>query len=349
MANVLPRSVKNGIKYVLQAPPLEFVRRYYRGLGTCLMYHSISTEEAPVADFCPNIELAVRAENFEEQIQLLAKNYVCLSLEQALGYLKQNKLLPNTVIITFDDGYKDNLQVALPILEKYGVPATIYISTGLVDRTCQLWWYEHEFILQRLNSLEFEWEGQAFAWSLESAEQKLIAFDELNLMFKALNHRVQEQFMNLLRNKLSERFSYDDLILTWDEVRELDQHPLITIGAHTTRHSVLSRLSERELKSELEESRQKLESQLEHAVAHFAYPFGEADHVGPKEFHAVQNAGFHSAFTTRSGHLHAEHKDHLFALPRIAIDYNDTIEKYKWKLSGLEALVQRKGKRLVTI
>jgi peptidoglycan/xylan/chitin deacetylase (PgdA/CDA1 family) len=130
-------------------------------------------------------------------------------------------------------------------------------------------------------------------------------------------------------------------MLTWDEVLALDQEPLITIGAHTVDHFVMSQLRDEELERQIRESRDELERRLGHPVHHFAYPFGREEHADVREFTAVERAGFVSAVTTRPAHWRG--RPSLFALPRLAVDYSDTLEAFRWKLSGFAAALQRRA------
>jgi peptidoglycan/xylan/chitin deacetylase (PgdA/CDA1 family) len=128
-------------------------------------------------------------------------------------------------------------------------------------------------------------------------------------------------------------------MLTWDEVRALDREPLITIGAHTVDHFVMAQLRDAELHRQIHESRATLERHLGHPVTHFAYPFGREEHADTREFDAVRAAGYASAVTTRPGHWPAPS---AFALPRLAVDYSDTMDDFRWKLSGFAAALQRR-------
>src|SRR5207244_941711 len=85
----------------------------------------------------------------------------------------------------------------------------------------------------------------------------------------------------------------------------------------------------------------ELMEELGHAVEHFAYPFGGAEHAGPREFEAARKAGFASALTTRIGHVQAFHAGRPHSIPRIAVDFRDDLKSFRWKLSGLQASVRR--------
>lgn len=339
----MPQHAGNGsaligrIRAALRSPIGAAVARQFAGLATCLMYHRIATGGAADSrpPFTPNLELFVAEQEFEKQIAYLARNYNCLPLDEAVVLLQRRKLPRRSVIVTFDDGYRDNL-LAVPILERYRVPATIYIATGAIARTRTLWWDEHEAALGALSSLELR--GQR--WDLSTPELKSRAFGDLNRLFKSMQPAAQDELMTTLRSRAgSGPIFRDETILSWEEVRSLDRHPLVTIGAHTVDHHVMTQLSEPELEHQLTASRRELEHQLGHPVEHFAYPFGAVEHAAEREFKAAAGVGFASAVTTRPGHWRPSSR--LHALPRIAVDFSDTMDDFDWKVNGGYAATQR--------
>ena len=333
-------------------PVANALARWYRGRSTSLLYHRITAGSAVAAErraaFQPNLCLEVAEERFEQQMRELAEHHRCIPLAEAVEELRQGSATPPSVTVTFDDGYRDNLRVALPILEKYGIPATIYVTTGLVDRTASLWWEELELVLQHAERLQFWWSGREWRFSLHTPAAKWAAFSTLADLFKPAPTDVQAELMEALRTPTSPAYCYQEEILSWDEVRELDRHPLITIAAHTVNHPQLRDLHEAAAAREMRQSRQRLEQQLGHAVPLFAYPYGGAVEAGTREFRLAEAEGFDFAVTTRSGHWHPAHSRHLFALPRIMIEYFDTLEDFRFKLSGLDAFLRQKGRHFVT-
>ena len=343
----VPGRLHRGVKSVCMAPFMAPLRRRYRGLATILMYHRIVDRRGCCSGFDPNLGLSVDVSDFERQLQYLSEHHPCVSLGEMISGLCDGGLARDSVVLTFDDGYRDNLELALPLLEKYKVPATIYVTTGLVEKRAGIWWYEQEHIVRQLSQLSFRWRGTIYDWELETSQQKDTACEGLNLLFKNLPLPEQQELMTLIRGQCDEQFSYEGLGLSWDELRQLDANPLITIGAHTINHPNLRLCSQDELLAELDGSRRVLEKELGHAVPHAAYPFGTAEQAGPREFRAAKDLGFQSVCTTRLGHIHPEHRDHLTALPRVCIDFFDRFDRFHWKLSGGHAMLLQKGRRVV--
>lgn len=329
-------------------PVSDLLRARYAGLGTCLLYHRVGGSDEATAAFRPNSDLSVSAERFDEQMRLLAVERRCVPLPQAVDELASGRLVRGTVTVTFDDGYRDNLHVALPILERHGVPATMHITTGLVDRTAVMWWEELEFIVRNAPALAFDWRGRSFRLPLQDVDERARAYVAIAGLLKPAAADAQRDLMALLRPQCPQRFSYDAEVLSWDEVRELDRHPLVTIAAHTVNHPALSSLGADAVDAEMRLSRQRLEQELGHPVPYFAYPYGGPEEAGKREFALCAQAGFRFALTTRCGHWHARHRRHLHALPRVMVEHRDSLDAFRFRLSGLDAFLTQRGRRFVT-
>ena len=343
----IQRTVKRGIRSILAHRSFRVLHRFYTGIGSCLLYHRVTTESKFSKSHNPSMSITLPITEFEQQIEHISKNYNCVALPDAVERLAAGTLSNGTIIVTFDDGYRDNLLHALPVLERHGVPATIFVATGLIDGTCIPWWYEQEAILKKLDAVEISWKGRSFSWKLETPAQTFAAIRELNSLFREMCLEDQNAFMEKVRNLSPSKFSFESEFLSWDELVELDRHPLITIGAHTKNHPVLSRLTAEEIRDELAGGKEILKNRLGHSVDHLAYPFGGNSEVCHREFDAAREIGFRSAFTTRFGHLHAAHRNFLHSLPRIIIDYGDTISVFKQKLAGIDSMIRHRGKRMV--
>jgi peptidoglycan/xylan/chitin deacetylase (PgdA/CDA1 family) len=114
--------------------------------------------------------------------------------------------------------------------------------------------------------------------------------------------------------------------MTWDEIRIMAREPLATIGAHTLNHYNLKKMTETDARREMVQSREIIEQELQKPVLHFAYPYGNKDAAGPREFALARSAGFETAVVTRLGTVEAAHANHMHSLPRIMLSgrYQET-------------------------
>ncbi|MCC7440243.1 MAG: polysaccharide deacetylase family protein [Bdellovibrionales bacterium] len=327
--------------------PVSLAARFYRGSCTALMYHRVRAAGSARPAFDPNGILAVDASAFDRQMRTLAEDWRPIGLDEAVRGLKEGTLPRRAVVVTFDDGYRDNFDVALPILEKHSVPATIYLSSGFMDRTAAPWWEELGWILSRADSIRAEWKGRVLERALSDDGARAAAFAALAAWLRPEPVEGRFQLMTQLR-AAAMAYPLESELMGWDDVSRLARHPLITFGAHTANHPALRVETPEACEREILESRRAIEARIGRPVEHFAYPFGGRAEAGAREFALCGKLGFASSVTTRPGHWHRGHSAHLQELPRVMIDLGDDDESFSWKLSGLDSAWQARGRRLVT-
>ena len=330
---------------------MRALSRPWAGLATCLMYHRIcpdpSGSDDLTGDFAPNRDLSVTVSAFDEQMAFVAEHFNCLSLPEAVERLACGELPERSLIVTFDDGYLDNLTLALPILRKHGVPATVYIATGLIEKGDLPWWYELEDLIAAADGFHIHWHKQHMHFSTIDADAKRRTFETLNPMLKRMDPTEQARFMALLRKDSRKPAEQTNQFMSRQQLIELASDPLITIGAHTHHHLALSCLKPIQLRHEISRSKELLEDWLKQPIEHLAYPYGGEAHASTREFGVAAELGFSSAVTTRLGHVQEFHKDNLLALPRIGIGYRDCMARFEWELSGLYCMTRRPRSRWI--
>ena len=151
-----------------------------------------------------------------------------------------------------------------------------------------------------------------------------------------LSYKEQEAMVENLTNN-QDRKQFPQLCLNWDEIKILDQHPLVKIGAHTHSHLNLGRLTEEDAFIEMSNSKTLLERELGHPIEHFAYPFGTANEADTREFELAYRCGFRTAVTTRPETIRSPNMN---AIPRLGVPPYLGLQGFKVKLSGLEIITK---------
>ena len=289
---------------------------FYSGIGHVLNFHRVG----PVNDSIFNNDLMVSPESLESVLDyFMSRKIDVVSLDECHARITSRKRPGRFVAFTFDDGYADNLTEALPVFEKYDAPFTVFLSTGFPDHTIVLWWYLLEDLVIRQDEVRYEDGGHTYIYGTSTAEEKKEAF------WKIRSHIIsskREELMPRLRNIF--RTGDEGLLeptrqmsLSWQQVVELDRHPLATLGAHTMNHYALSKIPEEEVRSEILGSMDRIRAKTGTPVEHLAYPFGIRSAAGPREFRIAGECGLKTAYTTESSNILKRHAKNLFALPRI--------------------------------
>lgn len=318
MADLKPMVRKAGLDALYFSGVNHLLRPLAEGIGAILMFHRVKpTRPDP---FQPNNFLEVTPAFLEHTIKRLErKSYQFVSLDEARSRLIERRFETRFVVVTFDDGFRDNKVWAHPILAKYQVPYTIFVPTEFADGVGNLWWLAVESIIARHDQLEVD----DRSIRCKTIREKANAFTILRDMVLGQPSQLKEQ---AFIDRLARRYSFDQAATTrsvcmnWDEIRELAAHPLVTIGAHTVSHPVLAKADESVVRAELTRSREILRQRLQRDVRYLAYPYGSADAVGTREFAIASEVGYQMALTTRTGVLTAGDAERLMQLPRLTID-----------------------------
>lgn len=296
------------------------------GIGTIFMLHRVLPVQE--AEFAPNKDMAVSVA-FLERFVLEARQagYTFTSLDQLCTHLEQGSR-QKMLVLTFDDGYRDNFTHAYPLLRRLQVPFAVYVTTSFPDGEAVLWWEAIEQLLLDHDQIELA-DGRVLA--CRTNQEKLVAFVSLRAAIMALpSDRLVERVNAMFAQA---KFNWRPLCSThamqWEEISELARDPLVTIGAHTLSHPVLGALSPDQAILEMRGSRDRLEARIGMPVKHFCYPFGSRNEVGVREFELARNLGFRTATTTRWGNIFRAHRAHLHALPRVPLTHAFTWDGFR--------------------
>jgi len=325
----------------------RLVEPWTRGQGAILMFHHV--RPADPRGFKPNGLLEITPEFLDAVLtRVKALGFDIVSLDAAMASLGGERERP-FVCLTFDDGYKDFTEYALPVLERHAAPFTLYVTTGFADRTARLWWVELEEAIRALPVVEVTVHGESFSAFSATDQEKSEAFKSLYALLRA---GPEEDLLNAvaeLAHKAGiEPFSAPArLCLDWKGIAALAKNPLATIGAHSLTHAMLAKHGPDMSREEMAESRRLIEAHIGKVVDHFAYPVGDPTSASARDFTIAEELGFASAVTTRPGMIFKEHAAHRMALPRLSINgLWQRLDVIEVLLSGAPFALWNRGRRV---
>lgn len=301
-------------KWCLQWPSDErrsgfpLLRRRRANTLQILIYHRVNDEHDP---FFP----ATPRHVFETQMEYLASRYIPCPLDEAVLRLERGELPENAVAVTFDDGYRDNYLYAYPILRRYGVPATIFLSTGVIG-TSEVLWFEHVFTAFRRTqrSAVESFCPPTRMIPIGSMSERQAALHEVLNLCRSLSDEERRELVSTLLHRLEVRADpQPGLMLSWDEVRRMSGGG-VTFGCHTMTHPILSHVSPDRFHDEIVRPKQLIEEKTGQAVVSFAYPNGRRADYSSGVKQALLKAGYRYAVTTEPGSNQTG--DDLFELRR---------------------------------
>ena len=293
------------------ALPAWYSRTRPLGTAAILCYHSVA-QPSEAAWIEPENHLA--PEQFERQLAFLARHRRVLALDEVVSAVEQGVALPaGAVVITFDDAYRDTLTVAAPLLARYGLPATLFLVTGWIDRqeapeADQV----HAALMHRTRD-ELVWGGERF--NLCRAVARRAAFESVMKPLVTADRRGRARMLQEVRAQLAPAGAAPRLLLTWDEIRRLrTEFPGITLGVHTGNHLDLTAHPRPAVLAECQVCVCDFARELGDRPQFFAYPYNRCNETARAVVHSV---GLRAAVTGRQ--RPAGHLADRFALPRFDV------------------------------
>ncbi|MEM8750911.1 MAG: polysaccharide deacetylase family protein [Pseudomonadota bacterium] len=291
-------------------------------LGMILTLHHVRPDPEP--DFAPNAHLSIKPEFLEAVIRLLRqRGFDIVSMDEARRRIQRPDREKRFAAFTFDDGYTNTLEFAAPILQKHDVPYAVYLATGLIEGTADLWWDAIADLVRQQDYLMLATDEGSVEVDCSTLPRKYASYQYL---LEHLTRNVPELEQRQRMRELCWLYNIDvdhirtSQIMSWDQVREIASDPLCTIGAHSINHHALARLDEKQAKLEMVEGGRILEATLGRKPKHFAYPYGYPAAAASREFQLAKSARYSTAVTTRPGMIYPEHSEHLTALPRVSVN-----------------------------
>ncbi|MFN7169181.1 MAG: polysaccharide deacetylase family protein [Pannonibacter sp.] len=293
-----------------------------QGCGVIFTLHNVCPQ--PSTPFQPNGHLAITPEFLGQVLDLLRRRgYRIVSLTEAVDRLSLGYGNERFAVLTFDDGYRDNLEHAYPVLKQLDAPFTVFVTSGLIDRTSELWWVALEHLIRDRDRLTASVAGGQTELPCGTAEEKAACFATLReVLIRETDERAQRKLIRQLAlgNGLDLRAIADEMMLSWADLRRLAADPLVSIGAHTHDHFALARLSEAEARRDVLLGLERIEAELGQRPRVFAYPYGDLASAGAREGRMIADLGFQAAVTTQPGVLSSAHARDLMHLPRVSLN-----------------------------
>ena len=277
---------------------------------TILIYHRVRAQADAI--FPQEID----ARQFDRLMRLVARSFRVMTLGTAALRLAEGTLRARSLVITFDDGYADNADVALPILQRHGLPATFFVSTGFLDGG-RMW---NDSIIECVRACareELDLSALGLArHALANADQRRACIESLLFHIKYLDLEGREAAVQHLQRAAGVRTLPADLMMQSEQVRALHRAGM-EIGAHTVNHPILTSLSAADAQRELSEGRSQLQQIIDAPVDVVAYPNGKPGRDYDRSHVAmVEHLGYRAAVSTAGGVSRSG--DDLFQLPRFA-------------------------------
>jgi peptidoglycan/xylan/chitin deacetylase (PgdA/CDA1 family) len=299
------------------------LRPIFSGVGAIFMLHHV--RPARDGDFQPNRHLEVTPDFLRETlVHLKSQKIDIVTMDEVYLRLRERKFARRFACFTFDDGYRNNRDHALPVMREFAAPFTLFVTSDFAEGTGRLWWVALEMAIARASSIEVEIGGAPVRLDTKGASAKQSAFDRLHDWLRSLPERDLRREVSALctRHGVDEAAICRELCMSWDELKSFAEDPLVTIGGHSITHCNLAHQSEDVARDELTVSRTRIEGALQRPVVHLAYPYGDRIAAASREFALARAAGYKTAVTTRPGMVFRENADHLTALPRVSLNGN---------------------------
>lgn len=336
MARLKRAVARTGFETLYFSGMHHLLRPLFGGVGAILSIHHVRPRSKAV--FQPNRQQEISPRFLDALVTQLRRWKIdIVSLDEMHRRLIERDFGRRFVCFTLDGAYNDHREWAWPIFKKHEAPFALFIPTSFPDRRGELWWLALEAVVAKADQILMLIHGREERLISSSIAEKEEVYRGL---YGYLRRMETDDEIRAAVRDLCARYHVDipELCnrncMTWDDIGEIARDPLVTVGAHSVNFPILSKISDVRALSEIKMSRAVIEGALGKAPAHLAYPFGERNAAGEREFQMAAELGFKTALTARSGLLHSSHANQLLALPRITLQARYRLRHLRVILSG---------------
>ena len=342
----MPKSIKSFLFSLLDysgAPELALMLQR-QNIGFIVLYHGVAPHVQNYGIYNYRKKF-ILPENFRSHLFWFQSHFEIVTLSTLIErFLNRVKSPRRYLAITFDDGYENIYHYALPLLKEFRVPATVFITTDLVEKHTPLWVDRLEYALghtERQN-IEIELEGRRRLFRLENPYERILADIYLRNNFKKISDaerritldKIESRFGITLKSTF-ETSPYRGL--SWNQILTMAENK-IEFGPHTISHPILTRMSSQQAEKEIIESYRLLKTRIKNPLPIFAYPNGQSEDFSDEAAAILQRHGFRAALTTIPGTVNQMSKP--FALPRFSLDGSDDLRFLRLTVSGVRKKMQ---------
>jgi len=324
MKSIRHSIIRAGLEALYLSGAHRLLRSVFGGAGTIFMLHHVR----PAHDdaFQPNRHLEITPEFLRVTLNHIRELDVdVIGLDEMHRRLTTGDLSRRFACFTFDDGYRDNRDYALPVMREFEAPFAVYVAGDFACGHGRLWWVALERVIRNSDVIDAPIGGADTRIDASTPEAKAEAFARLHEWLRGMptDHEVASAVSDLCRrHQVDETAIAPELCMSWDELKSFAADPLVTIGAHTMSHCNLAHATAENAEREMAMSRAVIQSKLALPADHLAYPYGDRLAAAARDFAIAAKVGFKTAVTTRPGMIFAENAAHLTALPRLSLNGN---------------------------
>lgn len=331
------------------------LRQRRRGTVSVLMFHGVA---ADVEGAWKPLRERASVQALERYMAVLGRHYRFVSLEAAVEMIAGRRPFePNSLVLSFDDGYRNNLTRAWPVLKRFGAPMALFLPSGKIAERSVFAFDRMDYALQHIPGDELRLESDGFAQTLrlkprealrssfaalrEALKQRLGDDLEYGEVVTRLVRQCEERAGRSLEAfKEADEFS---ALLSWDEVRQLAEQPDVEIGSHTVDHTRLGFADEPTVRDQLSRSRREIEAASGRPCRFLAYPNGS---YTARVARLAEEAGYVAALATEEGTNPPNHP--LMALRRLALPADRDETEVEARMCGLSDAIAALKARLLS-
>lgn len=321
--------IRKIIRKILKILVINFgIAPYFQKENTIsvLTYHGINSENDSVNDYCFVTDI-----EFEKQMRYLKEKFSIKSpMDAFFGNEKTDKPV---AVITFDDGFLNNYSYAFPILKKYNLPASIFLSTNLIDKNETVWFCKVIYMIEKSYCKQITWEGREL--NIETDSNKRIASAYIQSSIKQLHPSLIIKEIIRLAALTDVEINLNGTpyeMLTSSQIKEMYYSNLITFGGHTSNHTILAKLSEKESSQEIEGSLKYISNLTEQPCRLFAYPNGGVEDFTSFHKKVLEKLGVQLSFSMKDGL--SSRSDDFTEIKRLFISSQTNIKQFIAQVHG---------------